>query len=87
MVESISISNDIEGFTALITDPGDFPLTNLRGFNIRAINITTLLLFQLSALIVMIILNTWILPQENVYIQMKLATLNFLKSIAKQTVS
>ena len=87
MVESISISNDIEGFTALITDPGDFPLTNLRGFNIRAINITTLLLFQLSALIVMIILSTWILPQENVYIQMKLATLNFLKSIAKQTVS
>ena len=87
MVESISISNDIEGFTALITDPGDFPLTNLRGFNIRAINITTLFLFQLSALIVMIILSTWILPQENVYIQMKLATLNFLKSIAKQTVS
>ena len=36
VVESFSINNDFEGFTGLITDPGDFPLTNLRGFNIKA---------------------------------------------------
>ena len=34
-VESFSISRDFEGFTALITEPGNFPLANLRGFEVK----------------------------------------------------
>ena len=34
IVESISISQDFEGFTGLITEPGNFPLANLRGFEV-----------------------------------------------------
>jgi hypothetical protein len=35
VVESLSISRDFEGFTGLVTDPGSFPLTKLKGFEIR----------------------------------------------------
>jgi hypothetical protein len=34
-VEAFSISTDFEGFTGLITDPGNFPLTNLKGFEVK----------------------------------------------------
>ena len=34
-MESFSISRDFEGFTALITEPGNFPLANLRGFEVK----------------------------------------------------
>ena len=35
VVESFSIGSDFEGFTGLITDPGSFPLTNLKGFEVK----------------------------------------------------
>ena len=35
IVESVSISQDFEGFTGLITEPGNFPLANLRGFEVK----------------------------------------------------
>jgi hypothetical protein len=35
VVESFSISRDFEGFTALITEPGSFPFTNLKGFEVK----------------------------------------------------
>jgi hypothetical protein len=35
VVESFSINSDFEGFTGLITDPGSFPLTNLKGFEVK----------------------------------------------------
>ena len=35
VVESFSVSRDFEGFTGLITDPGSFPLTDMRGFEVR----------------------------------------------------
>ena len=35
LFESFSVGRDFEGFTGLITEPGSFPLTNQRGFEIR----------------------------------------------------
>ena len=35
VVESLSISRDFEGFTGLVTDPGSFPLTKLKGFEMN----------------------------------------------------
>jgi len=35
VLESLSISRDFEGFTGLVTNPGSFPLTELKGFEIR----------------------------------------------------
>ena len=35
VVEAFSISRDFEGLLALITEPGNFPLTNLRGFKVK----------------------------------------------------
>ena len=35
VLESFSVSRDFEGFTGLITDPGSFPLTDMRGFEVR----------------------------------------------------
>ena len=34
-VESISVNSNYEGFTVLVTDPSNFLLTNLRGFEVR----------------------------------------------------
>ena len=35
VVESFSVSRDFEGFTGLVTDPGSFPLSNLKGFEVK----------------------------------------------------
>ena len=35
IIESVSASSDFEGFTGLITSPGNFLLTNLKGFSIQ----------------------------------------------------
>jgi len=35
VIESLSVSRDFEGFTGLVTNPGSFPLTVLKGFEIR----------------------------------------------------
>jgi hypothetical protein len=34
-VESLSVRSDFEGFVAMISEPGSFPLTDLRGFEVR----------------------------------------------------
>jgi acid-sensing ion channel, other len=34
-VESFSISRDFEGFTVFVMDPGSFPLSNLKGFEVK----------------------------------------------------
>ena len=35
VLESLSISRDFEGFTGLVTNPESFPLTDIKGFEIR----------------------------------------------------
>jgi len=35
-VESFSISRDFEGFTVFVMDPGSFPLSNLKGFEVKS---------------------------------------------------
>jgi len=35
VLESLSISSDFEGFTGLVTNPESFPLTDIKGFEIR----------------------------------------------------
>jgi hypothetical protein len=35
IIESLSVSRDFEGFTGLVTNPGSFPLTEIKGFEIR----------------------------------------------------
>jgi hypothetical protein len=51
VVESFSITHDFEGFTGLISEPGRFPLTNVKGFEIKPghINLVAISAVQIHA--------------------------------------